>query len=911
MTIITAHRTPHTAHRTPHTAHRTLCLLIALALGNAHVFAQTTQHEDATTLDGIRVTGVRASIQKSLVDKRNALGVVDAISAEDLGKFPDLNLSESLQRISGITLDRNTEGDGRGINLRGLGPEFTRIEINGMPGLSNDISTRLDGGAVERGFNFEIFSSELFSKATVYKTGLAEVDEGGLAGTVRLETPRPLDSEGTRISASALGSYSESGGNLDPRAALLFSHNHNDTFGIAASVAWSKSRYDFSLLGGGSWRPFENANTGERASDEVRAALNPSSMRYFAVKSDTEALGSTLTLQFRPNEQMTFTVDGMYGKRKHDRDNPRGDMPIESGANIPANVRIEDGIMLGGEFTGIQQRATGEYAVLDDEYQQVTAHLTWEPDEYWTIRPFVGYARREMERDGATFSFRLAEGDTFDVGMVNYQIRGNYIDFGSTRTNFDSRPEDFLFNIFLLGTRRESDEEKQARIDFERNFADNDHVLKFGLRYNEHVKERAITSLWLVNDDDNRPTALPGLAGVHQYFDWKVKGAGPGAPSRILGVDRSRVWDVFMPGGNPIPGASLVVRTATQAQGTWMVEEKTGAAWMQADLVFGKWTVVPGVRYLRTEQISSGFDVTNPNRDSQIIAPVQFSNTWNSFLPSLNARFDLSHTIVLRGAYARTLTRPNPANLAPSETVNGTDEGGGRGTRGNPNLKPYHADNFDLGAEWYFSAEGLLAANVFYKKISDFIDTRSFVENRDYPSESGGGVIVTGPITFVEPINGVSASIKGFEISAQTRFSALPGFWGNFGGILNYSHTESSASFQDEGDVRSQGLPGLSKNSVNAVLYYDDGKLDARLAYAWRERYLATFNDEFAVPRFTDDYGQLDLSVNYHVNAHLSIQAQILNLTEEQRVDLSTSRYLPYGINQPDRRIMLGVRMTF
>jgi len=95
------------------------------------------------------------------------------------------------------------------------------------------------------------------------------------------------------------------------------------------------------------------------------------------------------------------------------------------------------------------------------------------------------------------------------------------------------------------------------------------------------------------------------------------------------------------------------------------------------------------------------------------------------------------------------------------------------------------------------------------------------------------------------------------------------------------------------------------------VLYYDDGKLDARLAYAWRERYLATFNDEFAVPRFTDDYGQLDLSINYHVNPHVSIQAQILNLTEEQRVDLSTSRYLPYGINEPDRRIMLGVRMTF
>jgi len=134
--------------------------LIALALGSAQALAQSAQHDDVATLDGISVTGVRASIQKSLVDKRNALGVVDAISAEDMGKFPDLNLSESLQRIPGITLDRNTEGDGRGINLRGLGPEFTRVEINGMPGMSNDISTRTNSGADERGFNFEIFSSE-------------------------------------------------------------------------------------------------------------------------------------------------------------------------------------------------------------------------------------------------------------------------------------------------------------------------------------------------------------------------------------------------------------------------------------------------------------------------------------------------------------------------------------------------------------------------------------------------------------------------------------------------------------------------------------------------------------------------------------------------------------------------------
>jgi len=683
-------------------------------------------HTDATTLDRIEVTGVRASIQKSLVDKRNALGVVDTISAEDMGKFPDLNLSESLQRISGITLDRNTEGDGRAINLRGLGPEFTRVEINGMSGMSNGISGRMNNRSGGRGFNFDIFASELFSKATVYKTGLAEVDEGGLAGTVRLETPRPLDAEGTRMTATALGNYSDISGNTDPRAAFLFSHNQNDTFGIAASVAWSKSSYDFSLLEAGSWRPFADANTGTRASDEVRAALNANGARYYAIRSDTDTLGSTVTLQFRPNERMTLTLDGMYGKRKNDRDNPRGDMPVESGVNAPTSVVIEDGVIVAGEFTGVQQRATGEYATIDEDYKQIAAHLEWRVGDYWTVRPMLGYAKRDVQRYGATFSFRLAEGDTWDVGTVSYRIRGDYIDFGSDRTNFDSRPEDFLFNVFIIGQPWEGDDEKQARIDFERSFFDRDHVLKFGLRYNDHRKQRIASSWWLDSDEDATPiSSLPSLADVHQYFDWHVSGAGSTAPSRILGVDRSRVWEVFMPGGTPIPGTFIIEQPVSTAQGTWTVQEKTTSAWTQMDLVFGQWTLVPGVRYLRTEQISSGFDVTNPNTPTQVITPVRFDKTYTEVLPSLNVRFDFSDTIVLRGAYARTLTRPNPADLAPSETVNGVDEGGGRGTRGNPDLDPYAADNFDLGAEWYFSAEGLLAANVFYKKISDFIDTRS------------------------------------------------------------------------------------------------------------------------------------------------------------------------------------------
>jgi len=900
-----------------------LSLLIALALGSTAFAttcaqAQSATESDPTTLDKVSVTGVRASIQKSLVDKRNAAGIVDAIAAEDMGKFPDLNLSESLQRVSGITLERNVTGEGRAINLRGLGPEFTRVEINGMSGMSNGTSGRVGDGGGGRAFNFEIFASELFSKATVYKTSAADLDEGGMAGTVRLETPRPLDHEGTHLSVSALGNYSDKLDHTDPRAAVLFSHNHNDIFGISASIAWSKSEFVSNTIENGNWRAFSFANTGIRASDEIRAAWNPTSPAYFVFSEERDNTGATLTLQFRPSERMSFTVDGMYGAQDSRRMMLRDDMAIEGGINAPTNVSIDEhGNIIEGSFTGVQQRVGGYFIGTDETYQQLSASLEWTPNQDWAIRPFFGFANRKAIRPRAVYSFRLADSDgVYDPGIVTYRIRGDFNDFSSTGTNFDDRPEDFLFNAFFFSPSHERDREHQARIDFERFFSNSDHRLKFGLRYNERIKDRnAMGSQVLRLDAGRSPATVPNLSAVFDYANFHVSGAAPGTPSRLLMPDPAAVRAVFLPNGIPIDGTWLDNTTGAAFAGTYAIKETTWSGWFQAELVLGALQLTPGLRFVRTEQSPSGFDVINQGLPTQVITPVAYKTNYDVLLPSLSTRYDLSDTLVLRAAYARTLTRPNLPDLSPSERVGGVDESGGTGSRGNPALEPYYAHNLDIGAEWYFSAEGLLAANVFYKDISGFIDTRSFTEERTFPRQVDA-VLVTAPIVFTEPVNGVSAKIKGIELSAQSRFSRLPGILGNLGGIVNYSYTDSSADFSaadGEDDVRSRGLPGLSKKSANAVLYYDDGRFDARLTWVWRDHYLAQFNDNFGLPRFTDAYGQWDVSVNYRISDRVSIQAQVLNLTREQVVDQSMARgrYLPYGIYDMDRRFLAGIRVVF
>ncbi len=194
--------------------------------------------------------------------------------------------------------------------------------------------------------------------------------------------------------------------------------------------------------------------------------------------------------------------------------------------------------------------------------------------------------------------------------------------------------------------------------------------------------------------------------------------------------------------------------------------------------------------------------------------------------------------------------------------------------------------------------------NYFYKDISGLIDTATFVESRVFPRQADG-VLVTGDILFTQPENGISASIEGFELGYQKPLPA------NFGLLLNYTYADSEADFGGAGDVRSSGLPGLSRTSYNASLYYDDGTLDARISYAWRENYLAQFSDDFGVPRFIDDYGQLDLSANYRFSDNLLVQMQVLNLSEEQTINQATARLQPYGVSELDRRVLFGVRYAF
>jgi TonB-dependent receptor len=874
--------------------------------------------EAASTVDEVVVQGFRASLERALNIKRNASGISDAITAEDIGKFPDLNISESLQRIPGVTLERNAFGEGRAINLRGLGPQFTLVEVNGVTGTSNNDGGRSLGnseGSGGRSFSFEVLASELFTGAVVNKTSLASQTEGGLAGTVSLQTPRPLEQkDGFHLSASALANYSGINEQTDPRGAVLLSYNAGK-YGFTASVSYADTTYRSDTIEGGSWRAFSNSNTGPiKATADVGALLVANGPRYYYVKDHRKTFGSTLAFQARPTDELELTIDGIYGKLDSRRNALRDDMAIEGGANAPTNITVTNGAITKGDFTNIQQRVGANFYTTDEEFYQASASAKWTPAENWTITPMVGYSSRKNDSTFNLYSFRLANSaGVFDPGTVSYAVRGDYLDFGSTATDFKSNPQNFLFNTFAFRPTSDEDNEFSTKLDVERKFDTALKTVRFGVRYSDRDKTRQAFDTRLNRIASVPTTGLPSLAAAYTLVDFDVRGGGASVPNQLLNVDEAKMRALFLPnglGGAPITGTVLARQVPNEASGTYQVGEKTLAGYAETEFEVDTFNLVAGLRFVRTEQTATGNRVVNANLPTQQITPVTVEQTYQFFLPSLTAKWEVVPDVILRAAYGRTLTRPNLGDVAPRESFNGIDASGGRGTMGNPELTPYTADNFDLGGEWYLGRGGLIGANVFYKDIKDFIDTTSFVENRTFPRQADA-VLVTGPITFVRPVNGVSAKIKGFELTAQSRLDFVSDVLRNFGFVANYSYTESSADFATAGDVRSGGLPGLSKNSYNLVGYYDNGRFDARFSYSWRARFLAEFNSDFGIPRFTDPYGQLDFSANYEVTDNFSLQAQVLNLTRSQRTNKSSAFYLPFNVEELDRRIFVGGRVKF
>lgn len=886
------------------------------------------------------VTGIRASLNAALNLKRDTVSSVDAIVAEDMARFPDQNLAEALQRIPGISIQRDA-GEGRAITVRGLSSQFTRVRLNGM----ETVATSTDGASAnrDRAFDFNVFASELFTSVVVHKTAEASLDEGSLGAVVDLNTGNPLAGHaGISLALSAQGSYNDLSENVGPRLAGLISYRDPDgRFAMSLSAAysktntlelgnntvrWAQARFD-SVNGTPCWytsavsaTPQPNSGGVYRPSavcDQAALAFHPRIPRYGSVRHDRERLGLTGSIQFQPTDATRISIDALYSRFRETREEKWGEVLLRSNERSIDLVNFSvdsNNTMVTGTLNDAWVRTEHYLRQSETEFYQIGGSWDQEVAHNFRFTLLGGVSKSNADIPVETtviFDDRDAQNYQFDYTNSRFPR----LTFGTSVTDpaifqlaeIRDRPSNVTNTFQTVQLRTETD------------LSDNVKVLLGGVYRRFHFDAVGFT----------RDTAVCGNGGTSLVTS--TSGTIACSPTSLFGPTaiygfavNSNLAELFnmgsagQPSGNTnswlIPNlpastafTNLYNRTpAVDAANTRSVTERVEGAYAQVDanghLGDMRFAFNVGMRYASTHQSSTGL-----NSGVQ----VTIDRTYDDWLPSANLALYPTENIIIRAAVSRVITRPTLGNLTPGGSADGFNL---RVNFGNPFLAPFRAWAYDLGFEWYFAPQSVFSVALFRKEVSSFPVSVNRTDSFDSTGLPVSVLVPSSPAalnpairaapnwTITTIINGSGATLNGVEIALQSPFKFLPGWLSNFGGIVNATYVDSSATYSVQGPAitacvtaptcafgplvtatRNGTLFGLSKWAANATLYYDDGHFSARATVSYRSRYADANSGTGNVFEGYNSAFNIDASVRYQITRQIEVSLEGINLTDDYR----------------------------
>lgn len=927
----------HNHRKTPVTL---LAVSIALALHMGAAAAQESApaeqqappSEDATNLDTISVTGYRASLEKALDIKRGEKGIVDAIVAQDIGKFPDLNLAESLQRIPGVVITRDA-GEGRNITVRGLGPQFTRVRLNGLEAMSSVGSSDGQGGANRsRSFDFNVFASDLFSQLIARKTASADVEEGSLGATVDLRTARPFDFDGFTATGNLQGSFNDAAETTSPRFAGLISNSWADgRFGALLSVAYSER--DTVEEGSGTVRwAGGTTNGGFNAASPYTPALAanvyaPRFPRYTLMEHDQKRLGITGALQFKPSSDTTFSLDALYSKIDAVRDEryiEANSLSKSSGAGRKNDIRVMDGVIENGALVyavmnNVGLRAENRHDEWETTFRQISLDGEHRFSDSFRISGKVGTSKSDHSNPiQATVMM-----DRYGVNGYSYDYRGNpnkpVFNYGINPTD----PNGWNLSVIRLRENYVTNDYDTGQLDFAWIVSPT-FTLKGGIQaknfgFVSSERRRAATETIVPTNTTGGTSSSPVPLPADQIIQARLRGFS-GSPGTWVVPDFDAIanmYDIFSDSGtfamsNYNPSDQSV---GEQDRGVYLMGE------FNTDLGPVPLSGNFGVRYVRTSQNSTGVGTINGS-PTVITVDREYSDT----LPSLNLVAEITPDFLIRFGAAKVMARPPLGNLSPGVTV--SVSGSARTvSAGNPLLDPQRAKTYDLGFEWYFNEGAMLGAVLFYKDIDSFIQNTR--ETRAYNTSGlpnslldGTTALPTDDFVFTVPINTPGGALRGVELNYTQPFTFLPGFLKDFGMQLNYTYVDSEVQYMLSSGALAQKeeLTGTSKTGWNASLYYEGKRLSGRISATNRSDYLIQvpgtevgFNSEANGVHGQSGTTILDASIRYRISDRLEVSLEGSNLTNEAQESWVSNPavQLPLEYSETGRQYLLGLRYKF
>jgi TonB-dependent receptor len=917
---------------------RRAAYLAATAIGglglSGHALAQTSvtpppaieASADAAATDSdegeaIVVTGIRASQRASIDLKRDAIGVVDSIVAEDLGKLPDQNVAESLQRIAGVTIERN-RGEGRYVTVRGFGPKFNAVTVNGRT-----LATDNNG----REFSFDVLPSELISGADVYKSPQANLNGVSIGATVDVRTLRPLDGKaGFTAAASGTIEYSEMADRYNPEVSGVLSwRSPNRSFGIALAAVHTNqdARDDEFTIGAGHVHRSStdsyytlNGVVGGRIAPGVAPFSQvsmPSNLSPFFFERNLKRTGISGSIQARPWDNLTLTLDGLYSKARFIEQ--QTGLAYDFSGGILAEQVVQNGEAVYQRYTGGFVDEIIQYDDRDVTTRQIGFNAAWKASNTLKVT-FDGShsdARRRGKDNNLFTTIRRKNVDlSFDRRSGNpiYEYGFNSPNYANAATN----PQGLTAHYYIWGGGTDVDDEiSEYRSDVEWKPASFLTLTGGGF-----ISERQKT-LTGNNMPFDQQCAYCGSDVVlpPSFFSSTNRNFFQGAGGNIL-----HDWIAY----NPQQLVQYIDQIATRDGKTFnpatvdpsassVVDEHVKAGYVMAniDTSLGGMPLAinVGLRFEDTSYTSAGASRTvlsavprvdangNPTGQNNIvvspIVPVSFKGHYQDWLPSLNARLSLTDTLILRLAAAKVMTRPTLSDLSPKQSIQ-TNPGNETIRRGNPDLQPFRATQFEAGAEWYLAKGSLLNFAAFYKKIDSFVTLVTTPQKVDQ---------VTFQVTV--PANGKGATVKGFELGYRQLFSFLPGPFDGLGVQTSFNYTDSNAHYTNAVANVSYGLEGLSKYSYSLVGFYEKYGLQARVAYTWRDNFLQVASGRNGEPEYFSNYGQLDASLSYDVTPRFNVFANAINLNNAKEFIYSVSEDRTKEYRKTGRRFQAGVRVRF
>jgi len=915
-----------------------LCASIDLALAQDAVSDSDQNDADKAydnAVEEVVVTGIRGSLQRSLDAKRDSESLVEVISSEDIGKMPDRNIADSLQRVPGVTISAASANEGAfdendRVSMRGTSPSYTQTLLNGHNIASGDWFVLNQTGTVGRSVSYSLLPSELVDKVVVRKSYEARLVEGGLTGSVDIITHRPLEFKNAMTFSGNLGAvYADLPGDTDPQISGLFNwKNPNGTFGIMAQAFYQERhlrRDGQEILG---YNVVGASDAAAVAYPSLEGVFYPSLIGSALFEQKRERVGGQVTLEFAPTEDFTFVIDAFTSDLKAHNYNRNymlwGARIIQGGAVPDAGFVVRDNTLVQANFSADPTKQYGIYDQIsrpgdESSSDYLTADAEWVVNEQWTFRGQAGTSSghgKTPTQDVAEWDLGLGTGAAWQlngVGAANTSL--GTADTSQPGTPLQDVRLDWIFGYQDIDVK---DDEDWLQLDGEFK-ADRGawQTVDFGVRTADHTRD--------LDQVTAQGPACVDASGNAVPFDWSQQfycPAGTRSPfdpanwpsgysnypsdygSGLGGNFPRNIW-YYTPeqlaAYNQMTDRNPVTRY--YYPGAYGLDETSSAAYVQFNFMSARWSGNVGVRYVRTEEDITTYvnaDASDPDAITTsafgAYKKVRTNRTYNDWLPTANFRYELADDMYLRAAATRTLGRPDYSALAGAVSLlpPAVEGATGSGSGGNPDLKPILSTNLDLSWEWYFAERALLSASVFYMDIDNYValghETRSiFTIDAQHPD----GRYVDYDLSI--PLNS-SADVKGFELAWQQPIGD------NWGVLANYAYADGSTR---------DGSPmlGTSKNTYNLGGYFETDKFSARVAYNYRSSFYSGLDRNSAF--YQDDVSSVDASVGYTINDHFTVSVDGRNLTNETIKYYAESTERPRSIYINGRQYYLNLRFNF